>query len=493
VLGLPPENMKPLIRCGLILWAASNLSSFAADAALDQAIGLEEKGDFRGAAKILRTALEEKRSQPRTLQQVAFELERLERIRKDFSLTREELFTALQEVVRELTATEFDRWIREGRFDSREIDGEQRFMVSSVSNLFFRYSELDSRRKSSRNPPALQDAHWRTSVTIKRAAIEQGKPYVLPKRFEVTMTVTAKAGLAAGEGVIRAWLPVPREYPFQGGFEMISASPAITRLDSAKSPIRAAYMERQARPGADTEFRLVYQYTAQGVWFDLAAPPIGEAKPDPAVEVYTREAPHVVFTPEIRGLSRRIAHGETNRVRLARAFYEWISANIKYSYAIEYSTIRNISDYCRSRGYGDCGQEALLFITLCRLNGIPARWQSGWNTFPEAKSIHDWSEIYLEPWGWVPVDPYMGIYATQYAGSLTPQQREELRSFYFGGLDQYRIAANSDHCQQLTPPKKFFRSDTVDFQRGELETEKANLYFDQFSYHLEAREIGLQP
>jgi transglutaminase-like putative cysteine protease len=100
-------------------------------------------------------------------------------------------------------------------------------------------------------------------------------------------------------------------------------------------------------------------------------------------------------------------------------------------YAIEYSTIRNIGDYCRSRGYGDCGQEALLFMTLCRLNGIPARWQSGWNTFPTGKDIHDWCEIYVAPWGWMPVDPWAGINAMQYAATLTPEQRRAMRDFYF--------------------------------------------------------------
>lgn len=177
----------------------------------------------------------------------------------------------------------------------------------------------------------------------------------------------------------------------------------------------------------------------------------------------------------------------------AKRFYEWISQHIQYSFALEYSTIRNISATCLRNGYGDCGQEALLFMSLCRLNGIPARWQSGWNTFPGAASNHDWCEIYLAPYGWVPVDPYMGIYATQYATTLTPEQRRELRDFYFGGLDQYRLIANSDHNQVLRPPKQSLRSDNVDFQRGELEWGQHNIYLDHFSYDLTAKELGLSP
>ena len=196
-----------------------------------------------------------------------------------------------------------------------------------------------------------------------------------------------------------------------------------------------------------------------------------------------------MFTPEIRALSQQIAAGETNPYLKAKKFYDWIADQIKYSYAIEYSTIRNISDYCRTKGYGDCGQEAFLFITLCRLNGIPARWQTGWNTVPGGKTIHDWSEIYLAPYGWMPVDPYMGIYAMQYATTLPSEQRREIRDFYFGGLDYYRMAANSDHNQTLIPPKQSMRSDDVDFQRGELEWGHHNIYFDQYKWQLEWKEL----
>ena len=82
-------------------------------------------------------------------------------------------------------------------------------------------------------------------------------------------------------------------------------------------------------------------------------------------------------------LAGRIVGDETNSLRVAKAFYDWIGSNIKYSYAREYSTLTNISDYCLCNRYGDCGQEAMLFITLCRSRGIPARWQTGWDLYPE--------------------------------------------------------------------------------------------------------------
>jgi len=306
------------------------------------------------------------------------------------------------------------------------------------------------------------------------------------------MTVTAASNAAPAGETIRAWLPVPRRYPFQGDFQLISTSSPAKQLGDEQNSVRCVYLEQAARKKKPTEFTIDYHYTTHGVWFDVRPEQVTACDPnDSALQPFIREAPHVVFTPEIRALSREIAGDEPNPYLKARKFYDWIAGQIKYSYAIEYSTIRNISDYCRRNGYGDCGQEALLFITLCRLNGIPARWQSGWNMFPGAKTIHDWSEIYVAPYGWMPVDPYMGIYAMRYANTLNPEQRREIRDFYFGGLDQYRMAANSDHSQTLSPPKQSMRSDDVDFQRGELEWRGHNIYFDQYSWDLKYEEIGL--
>jgi transglutaminase-like putative cysteine protease len=486
--------MKRTLPCCLCVSLAATVVCLGQrNIVVEQGDQLESQGKFKQLAGALTNALTDTTLPASQRKQLEFELDRLERIRKDFSLTKEELYAELKKSVKGLTAHEFERWIAEGRFDSREIDGERRFMGSSVSNLFFRHTELNARRIPPKDTAKHDRAAWETCVAIKQAALTGKKPYVLPKRFHATMTVTAKAGATPEGEVIRAWLPIPRLYPFQNDFKLLKTSSALKHVDDELSPIRAIYLEQPARKKKPTEFKIEYDYTAYGVWFDVKPDEVKAVDADnTALKPFLGEAPHVVFTPEIRALSERLAGGETNPALKAKKFYDWIADNIKYSYAIEYSTIRNISDYCRTRGYGDCGQEALLFITLCRLNGIPARWQSGWNTFPGAKSIHDWAEIYLEPCGWMPVDPYKGIWAMRYATTLTPAQQREVRDFYFGGLDYYRMAANSDHNQELTPPKNSMRSDDVDFQRGELEWGGQNIYFDQYSYKLEIKELAPQ-
>lgn len=459
--------------------------------AVEKAAALEEEGNFIGATSVLGTALALQISSPypEIRKQLEFELDRLDRIRQDYPLTRQRLFEVLKSSVQGLTDREFSRWVDEGRFDSRTIDSVQYFMGSSRSNLFFRYPELAARRISPPDWSQFEQSTINAISSIKKAVLERNAPYVLPKSFDNTVSLSVNADAVPAGQIIRAWLPIPRAFPHQISFNLVSSSSPVKTLGDPESPIRSAFLEQPAQKGKPTDFSVEYTYTTFGIWFNLnptLSQPYNTA--DPVYKQFTSEDPHVVFTEAMKQRSTEIGGNEQNPIVKAKKFYDWIADSIKYSYAIEYSTIRNIGDYCLTKKYGDCGQEALLFITLCRLNGIPARWESGWFTMPGGKTIHDWTEIYLPPYGWVPVDPYMGIFAMQYFKG-SEEQRKEIRDFYFGGLDQYRMAANSDHCQELVPAKQSMRSDNVDFQRGEVEVGNANIYFDKYSYSLKVQEL----
>ena len=60
---------------------------------------------------------------------------------------------------------------------------------------------------------------------------------------------------------------------------------------------------------------------------------------------------------------------------------------------------------------------------------------------------------------------------------------------YFGGMDSYRMTVNCDYGRALVPEKKYPRSETVDFQRGEVEWEGGNLYFPYWDYDLDVEYL----
>ena len=325
------RTVLQLVCLGLI----SGAVCLAQPSALPQAERLELQGQFKEAGAALRRALNQSTTTSEQRKRLEFELDRLERIKKDFPFTKETLYDSLKKSVKNLTHKEYEQWVAEGRFDSREIDGERYFMSSSVSNLFFRYPELAARRLPPKNTAALDKRHWETCVAIKNSALVEQTPYVLPMRFEVNMRLTAIANAAPDGQTVRAWLPIPREYPFQADFELLSATPEAKQVSPKDSPIRAVFMEQAAKKDRRTDFRIRYEYTARGVSFDLKPEKVKPADPnDPALAPFIREAPHIVFTPELRALSSQIAGQETNPCVKAKKFYDWIAGHIQYSYAI---------------------------------------------------------------------------------------------------------------------------------------------------------------
>jgi hypothetical protein len=87
--------------------------------------------------------------------------------------------------------------------------------------------------------------------------------------------------------------------------------------------------------------------------------------------------------------------------------------------------------------------------------------------------MHDWTEVYIEPWGWLPCDPSYG---------LQKSDDPKVREFYIGHQDCYRMIVNTDYGCPLVPPKQSLRSEPADFQRGEVEIDGRNLYFDEWDY-----------
>jgi len=194
--------------------------------------------------------------------------------------------------------------------------------------------------------------------------------------------------------------------------------------------------------------------------------------------------PHIAFSPELKKQVAEIVGDEKNPLVKVRKIFHWIDANIRYHVEQEYSTIPSFSLACMSRRKGDCGVQSILFVTMCRIAGVPARWQSGWETKRVNNSMHDWTEVYIDPWGWLPCDPSYG---------LQKSDDPKVREFYIGHQDSYRCIINLDYGRELVPPKPSLRSEPADFQVGEIELDGRNLFYDEWDYDMTIEWLTPEP
>jgi transglutaminase-like putative cysteine protease len=445
---------------------------------------LIDGGHFKSAEAQISQGLARADVPAATRDQLAFERERMRRILLDFTLTPEAALTRLRRQIPDASPTEFAAWDAAGLLEHQLIDGHTLYFNRAPSNLLRLSPEALARRKGP--GPAWTDGPMETANAHHREVRDQAlvtrRHSVAPRHVRVNYTITVQPDAVPAGETVRAWLPFPRALPGQQeGVRLISSVPAKHVVAPESAPMRTVYLEGHAEAGKSTKFAITYELTVFGQYYKVDPERIVPARATPELAPYLGERPpHIVFTGDLRKFSHDVVGDEKNPYRIAQKLYAAVD-RIPWAGAREYSTISNISDYALHAGHADCGQQTLLLMTLLRLNGIPARWQSGWIYSDGAyNNMHDWGWLYLEPYGWVPMDVTFGRLR-----SGDPQ----IDAFYLGALDAYRIAFNDDYSQPFTPAKQYPRSETVDSQRGELEWRGGNLYFDRWDYEFEAHVL----
>ena len=417
-----------------------------------------------------------------TDKQYSWEADLHHRLLNDFSKTREQVKEYIRKYIPDVTDRQLDEWEKTGELECRVIDGEKKYFHNAAPNLF-RINKECARLKAKRDTPG-RDGEVTVREDNTRAVMKQAAKSKErigdPKHFRIRYTITVKPDAVPEGETVRCWMPMPRtDVPRQKNVKLLSTSqPDFVRspMDYAHSTV---YMEKKAEAGKPTVFSEEFEFDAYGAWFDLdtAATTTYDTTSD-LYKTYTSERDcHMVFTPQIRALAERLTQGAATPLAKARRIFKWVDDNFPWASAREYSTIENIPAYVLDNHHGDCGQVTLLFLTLCRSLGIPAHFQSGFMLHPGEENLHDWGEIYVPEHGWVPVDQSFGIPA--YA------KNEQETYFFFGGIDSFRMIVNNDYGCPLYPAKQFPRSETVDFQRGEVEWAGGNLYFDKWRWNLE--------
>jgi hypothetical protein len=175
------------------------------------------------------------------------------------------------------------------------------------------------------------------------------------------------------------------------------------------------------------------------------------------------EGPWLVENPELQELAHNLAENETRVLAIVEKFVSWIRDNVQYEI---YETYLYPNETYMKR-QGACADQATLFITLCRIYGIPAYLQVGCIYLPDwqtnetyygdhktesLKQIgwHGWAMAYVPPWGWLPVDLTYVI-----GDRADPLNAIKRGAVTFKGTIQYLNLTQTDYVASSREDKSF--------------------------------------
>ena len=419
-----------------------------------------DMGDLEGAVRLIDQRLSGGK-QPLLAPRLEAERVRLERLGHDYPFTRAEAVGQIRAEWPEFTEEQFDALVDGGRIDWRMLGGEM--------HIHERF--LESLRIYPREAPGLRPE--RADHTERDAMLAR-----MEREGSLTARITLRASIRAlvpVEGrAVQAWLPIPAACPQQSGIQILDATPGgVSAPEDA--PQRTIWWDTRGVP----EFTVTYRYLHRAEYVNPLALPLEPVQPAFDLE---EQPPHILFTPYLRALAERLTAGLTSPAEKARAIYDYVTGMVDYRYQPAYLQLDCIADQCAKTLRGDCGVYSLLFITLCRIAGIPARWQAGLYATPLEIGCHDWAQFYIAPYGWLCADCSFG-------GAAWREGELERWNFYFGNLEPFRVPFNSDFQHAFIPPKEYMRNDPYDSQQGEAEYEDEGLWGDMYDTVHEILEI----
>ena len=245
-----------------------------------------------------------------------------------------------------------------------------------------------------------------------------------------------------------AWLPLDDADQRVLDMQVIDAAGRWSVRNAGPDGGRLIYLE--GRPAAVDQPILRTRALIERARVDSSLPSSSHRADPSATALFAEElrtdVPNMEIDDRVRAMADTICGEERDPLKQARLIYnEVLRKSDHYSKgAVKPSSIGSAS-YCLDNGGGSCTDMHSLFIALCRAREIPARLTFGMRLNPtKTGEMYDpgyrcWAHIFIPDAGWIPVEVA--------AGDTVEGQQD----FYFGGLDENRIAMVHGRDLELVP------------------------------------------
>ena len=401
----------------------------------------------------------------------------MRRLPNEYPFSKEEALGLLQKHISDFTLEEFKEYVLKGKIDWIYVRGEPHYFARFFESLMKTDSDFASRVKTDDYPSTGIDRMSNSQSAFSDVRKEMLAKGNSAKRIRIHASLQLKDEFYRRGQKVRVHLPIPAACDQQSDIRIEKIYPPNAFIAPEDADQRTICWEETIEDNHEFKVEYSYIHNARYTNIEQIRPDLNQGKHETG-----EKPPHIMFTPYILKLGDEITRGLECPLKKAKAIYDFITRNVSYGFMPSYFCMESIAETCAINRKGDCGVMTLLFMTLCRSQGIPARWQSGLIAREGFCSAHDWAEFYIRPHGWLYAD-------TSFGRDAAVKGDEEKREFYFGNLDPFRMVANNAFQADFVPEKKYWRCDPYDNQVGEIESDEGPFTYSMFERFKEVVSI----
>jgi transglutaminase-like putative cysteine protease len=264
------------------------------------------------------------------------------------------------------------------------------------------------------------------------------------RSYTISYGVDIRVGNAAGPNTLYLWIPRPAASAAQRNTEILSRS-----TEPFVENYRGTTLFHLTNLSPITTAGVTLSYKVEVYTQETAIRPqsIKQESLSPMAALFTLPSALIPSGDErIKTAAAAITGRERNPYLNAQKIYEWLIRETK----IQNTGRTGGAIEALEEKQADSYQASLLFCSLARAAGIPSIPVAGvLVNRSRSASRHYWAEFWIDGFGWVPLDPALGAGAVPEGFNL----REDSRTWYFGNLDNQRIAFSRDltNLSQMDP------------------------------------------
>jgi len=252
------------------------------------------------------------------------------------------------------------------------------------------------------------------------------------RSYTISYSVDVKITEAARPNTLYLWMPLPVTSSSQRNVKLVSRS-AVPFIENHKGV--SLFKLDNLAAGSTHTINLSFNIEVYAVETGMKSVSAKQGK-STLNTMYTQNTNLIPADNSLLKLNAsNITGKEQNQYVKAKLLYDWILKNIEIS---ETPLSNSSAASALTLKKADPYSAALLYAAMARAAKLPCIPVAGVLINRQSQTIrHYWTEIWIEDFGWLPVDPALG------AGAVPASFLDEnidRANYYFGNIDSRRIA-----------------------------------------------------